>query len=747
MAEEHQQRRLATILAADVVGYSRLMAENEEYALRTLQAYRSATDRLISGHEGRIFNTAGDSILAQFQSAVEAVRCAIAIQQELRVRNAEVDETQRMEFRIGVHVGDVLVDGDNLYGDGVNIAARLEGIARPGEICVSGSVFALVKSKLSYPFEDMGPQSLKNIPEPVSAFRLTRAVAEPAGTARKRFAAAGILAILVLLIAGVAVWKFRARPVEQAWATVQNTTDRTALEDFIRRFGSTSYADLARARLSNLNASKGAANDLAEPAWAAVQNTTDKAALEDFIQRFGSSSRADQARARLSNLNAPPGTANDLAEPAWAAVQNTTDKDALDDFIKRFGNSSHVDQARARLAKLKADPLPPGDPAERAWAAVQNTTDPAPLEDFIRRHGNSSHADQARARLAKLKTDPRLPEDTAEREWAALQNTTDPAPLEDFIRRHGNSSHADQARARLAKLKADPRPPEDPAERAWAAVQNTKDRAALEDFIGRHGNSIYGILARARLAELSGGAGGQDSASVRECDGLAANPDDAARGGGAGIRWDVLDSNRAVPACRSAVAARPDDPRMMYQLGRVLDKQGAFAEALPMYRKAADRGYPEAMNNLGIMFTNGRGVPRDDAEAIRLFRKAADGGSADAITNLGFMNRYGRGVPPNLEEAVRLFRKAADAGSVEGMYWLGLVYETGAGVGKDEAEAFKWYHKAADMGVASAMNKLGFMYANGSGVAKDMTEAIRWYRAAAAAGNADAKATLTSLGN
>jgi class 3 adenylate cyclase/outer membrane protein assembly factor BamD (BamD/ComL family) len=697
MAEDHQQRRLATILAADVVGYSRLMAENEEYALRTLQAYRSVTDRLISGHEGRIFSTAGDSVLAQFQSAVEAVRCAIAIQQELRVRNAEIDETQRMEFRIGVHVGDVLVDGDNLYGDGVNIAARLEGIARPGEICVSGSVFALVKSKLSYPFEDMGPQSLKNIPEPVSAFRLTRAVAESAGTARKRFAAAGILAILVLLIAGVAGWKFRASPVEQAWATVQNTTDKAALEDFIQRFGGSSHADQARARLSNLNASPAAANDLAEPAWAAVQNATDPAPLQDFIQRFGGSSHADQARARLSNLNASPAAANDLAEPAWAAVQNTTDPAPLQDFIKRFGNSSHVDEARARLAKLKADPRPP--------------------------------------------------EDAAEREWAALQNTTDPAPLEDFIRRHGNSRHADQARARLAKLKADPRPPEDPAERAWAAVQNTKDRAALEDFIRRHGNSIYGILARARLAELTGGAGGQDSASVRDCDGLAANPDDAARGGSAGIRWDVLDSNQAVPACRSAVAARPDDPRMMYQLGRVLDKQGTFAEALPMYRKAADRGYPEAMNNLGIMFTNGRGVPRDDAEAIRLFRKAADGGSADAITNLGFMYRYGRGVPPNLEEAVRLFRKAADAGSVEGMYWLGLVYETGAGVGKDEAEACKWYHKAADMGVASAMNKLGVMYANGSGVGKDMTEAVRWYRAAAAAGNPDAKATLTSLGN
>jgi class 3 adenylate cyclase len=210
MAEDHQQRRLATILAADVFGYSRLMAENEEYTLRTLKAYRGIIDRLISRHEGRIFSTAGDSVLAEFQSAVEAVRCAIAIQEELRVRNAEVDEKHRMEFRIGVNVGDVLVDGDNLYGDGVNIAARLENIAPPGDIYISGSVFTLVKSKLSYSFEDMGPQSVKNLPEPVSAFRLTRARAAPVAKAGKPFAAASMMAIPVVLIAGIAAWMVTA---------------------------------------------------------------------------------------------------------------------------------------------------------------------------------------------------------------------------------------------------------------------------------------------------------------------------------------------------------------------------------------------------------------------------------------------------------------------------------------------------------------------------------------------------------
>jgi class 3 adenylate cyclase len=218
MTEDRQQRRLSTILAADVFGYSRLSAENEEETLRTLKAHRSVIDRLIARHEGRIFNTAGDSVLAEFGSAVEAVRCAIAIQEELRVRNAEIPADRRMDFRIGINVGDVLVDGDNLYGDGVNIAARLESIAAPGSTCISGSVFALVKNKLSYGFEDIGLQTVKNIPEPVPAYRLAPSPAvrtEKAKESRKansfdwRWAPA--LMVAAVVGAGAFYWSERSK--------------------------------------------------------------------------------------------------------------------------------------------------------------------------------------------------------------------------------------------------------------------------------------------------------------------------------------------------------------------------------------------------------------------------------------------------------------------------------------------------------------------------------------------------------
>jgi class 3 adenylate cyclase len=220
MTENRQQRRLSTILAADVFGYSRLTAENEEDALRTLKAHRNVIDRLITRHEGRIFNTAGDSVLAEFGSAVEAVRCAITIQEELRVRNAQIVDNRRMEFRIGINVGDVLVEGNNLYGDGVNIAARLESIAAPGNICISGSVFELVKNKLSYGFEDIGLQTMKNIPEPVPAFRLTAG-----STSRRALGAGGSKRKLPLSIAAAVVVVF----VASAWFWFERNKERAVI--------------------------------------------------------------------------------------------------------------------------------------------------------------------------------------------------------------------------------------------------------------------------------------------------------------------------------------------------------------------------------------------------------------------------------------------------------------------------------------------------------------------------------------
>ena len=181
MAKERVQRRLAAILAADVAGYSRLMGEDEEGTLATLKAYREVIDGLIAGHEGRVFGSAGDSVIAEFASAVEAVRCAVNIQRDLEERNADLPDDHRMRFRIGINLGDVMVDGNNLLGDGVNIAARVEGLAEPGGICISGAVFQQVKKRLDLAYEDLGEREVKNIAEPVSIYlvRIAKSVSPP----------------------------------------------------------------------------------------------------------------------------------------------------------------------------------------------------------------------------------------------------------------------------------------------------------------------------------------------------------------------------------------------------------------------------------------------------------------------------------------------------------------------------------------------------------------------------------------
>ena len=176
MEETGVKRKLAVILAADVAGYSRLMGADEEATLKTLGTHREVIDGTIARHDGRIFATAGDSVVAEFASPVEAVRAAISIQQELAVRNAGLADGRKMHLRIGINLGDVMVEGENLLGDGVNVAARLEGLAVPGGICVSDMVYQSVEAKLDLAFEDLGAQSVKNIARPVHAYRV---VVEP----------------------------------------------------------------------------------------------------------------------------------------------------------------------------------------------------------------------------------------------------------------------------------------------------------------------------------------------------------------------------------------------------------------------------------------------------------------------------------------------------------------------------------------------------------------------------------------
>jgi adenylate cyclase len=182
LAGERVERRLAAVLAADVAGYSRLMGRDEERTLANLKSFRKTlVDPAIAAHRGRIVKTTGDGMLVEFASAVDAARCAVEVQRSMAGQNADVPQDFKIEFRIGIHVGDIIIDDDDIFGDGVNIAARLEGIAEPGGVCISDDAHRQIRGKIGIAFDDIGEQTLKNIAEPMRAWhiRLT-GVAAPA---------------------------------------------------------------------------------------------------------------------------------------------------------------------------------------------------------------------------------------------------------------------------------------------------------------------------------------------------------------------------------------------------------------------------------------------------------------------------------------------------------------------------------------------------------------------------------------
>ena len=179
MPVDRVERKLAAIFAADIAGYSRLMARDEVGTLARLKACRAIIDELIASHRGRIFNTAGDSVVADFASAVDAVQCAVAVQGAIAAEDAGGAPDEPMQYRIGVHVGDVMVDGDNLLGDGVNIAARLEALAEPGAICLSAVVRDQVGNKLPLAFDDLGDQQVKNIAQAIRVYRVHAGASAP----------------------------------------------------------------------------------------------------------------------------------------------------------------------------------------------------------------------------------------------------------------------------------------------------------------------------------------------------------------------------------------------------------------------------------------------------------------------------------------------------------------------------------------------------------------------------------------
>jgi TolB-like protein/class 3 adenylate cyclase len=221
LTEQDFKRKLTAILSADVEGYSRLMGEDEEETVRTITAYRKVMTTVIEKHRGRVVDSPGDNILAEFASVVDAVQSAVEMQDVFRAKNAELPENRRMHFRIGINLGDVIQEGERIYGDGVNVAARVETLSEGGGICISGSAYEQIENKLALGYEYIGEHTVKNIVKPIRVYRVPigpEAVGKVIGEKkvepkRGKLAALAVVVALVMAIGGLVLWKSSQRTV------------------------------------------------------------------------------------------------------------------------------------------------------------------------------------------------------------------------------------------------------------------------------------------------------------------------------------------------------------------------------------------------------------------------------------------------------------------------------------------------------------------------------------------------------
>lgn len=307
------ERRLATILSADVAGYTRLMGANEEATVKTLRAHRAVFEALLKQHHGRVFNTAGDAILAEFPSAVEAVRCATEIQTALQTRNEHLPPELKMLFRMGINLGDVVVQDGDLLGDGVNVAARIQTVAEPGGICISGSVYDQIQNKLSLQFRPLGEQQFKNVGQPVRTFSITHGEAGALPASIRRMGANTLRTLVIAGIAGAAaiavgIWLYRSNETnrsEQSALSTQLEAEkkatgeaRKAAEEQSRR-AQDAEAKAERERIVAEAAKREAVLQLqlqsAEGARARAE--TERKRLDDDRQRAEAAQRTAEARA------------------------------------------------------------------------------------------------------------------------------------------------------------------------------------------------------------------------------------------------------------------------------------------------------------------------------------------------------------------------------------------------------------------------------------------------------------------
>jgi adenylate cyclase len=348
------ERRLAAIVAADVEGYSRLMHRDEETTMATLSARRAVIDDLIVRHRGRIANTAGDSVLAEFASVLDAVTSAVAVQHAMAAADA-ADPDQAMRFRIGINVGDVMVKDGDIFGDGVNVAARLESLAEGGGICVSRGVRDHLRNRENFAFEDLGEQLVKNIAHPVRAFRLRIGDTQQAQPSE-------VDAPEALFAPEEHNGSDEVNLEMALWDSVKDGSPEE-LASYLEHYPEGTFASLARTRQVT-PAEAGHAEerdaDLDAAFWEAIKDTQTEEELSAYLDQHPDGHFSALARARIGQSDPALARADAQSEAGeqaidlafWDAVSDTDDPALLKAYLKKFPDGEFAILARARLAGL-----------------------------------------------------------------------------------------------------------------------------------------------------------------------------------------------------------------------------------------------------------------------------------------------------------------------------------------------------------------------------------------------------------
>ena len=604
------KRKIAAIMAADVVSYSRLVAEDEEETIQRLLSYRDIFNDFVSQAGGRIFNTAGDAVLSEFPSAVTALRAAIEIQESIRTRNLAYPESRHMRFRIGMTIGDVIERDGDLLGDAVNVAARLEGLAEPGGICVSRNVYEQVGNKLGIVFRDIGPQKVKNIAESIHAFRIPVArlaefAAPPDNTAanpvaRQRLAwplvlipVAATLVALVTIVNGHRIPKVSAPPSASAAPTPRSAPMTTEVGE-----GAKAPAWKPNERIY------GAAPYLAGATRPAPPTGLFDATRIPFL-------REKDRGVATQAMTATPNNAIAIADNG---AFGTAYREASIDEARQDAMSRCLPHGDGRCAIFAVN-------GEIVWPRSLPPMPPTPWVDpNVRR-----------------------------------------TPFDATRLDSGGSSMklaADYERAAGAPSKALALGPE---AHWWHYADGATDDEAIRRALEGCGD-ITGAPCRIVAVDMSFVVDpGPPEEAVAQCDRLAAAPFDMpGEKGIVGVPLGELNDDDALPACRAALIVRPDLPRIDLELGRALQRHGgANAEALSLYQKALDGGDSAAMVVLGDIYEEGRlGVTKDVQRAVGLYRKAADAGNPQAMVYLAMMYSNGKGVQKDRYAADDLYQQA-----------------------------------------------------------------------------------------